>query len=43
MALTGVVLLAVTFTRVATGAETATTRVLRLNASDTTVEFLDPR
>ncbi len=42
MALTGVVLLAVTVAGVASGAETATTRVLRLNASDTAIEFLDP-
>lgn len=42
MALTGAVLLAVALTGVASGAENATTRVLRLNASDTAVEFLDP-
>jgi peptide/nickel transport system substrate-binding protein len=42
MALTGIVLLAAAATSVASGAENATSRVLRLNASDTNVEFLDP-
>ena len=42
MAMTGVVLLAAAFTGVASGGEAATSRVLRLNASDTAIEFLDP-
>ena len=42
MALTGVALLAAAFTGVASGGDAATSRVLRLNASDTAIEFLDP-
>jgi ABC-type transport system substrate-binding protein len=42
MAVTGLVLLTAAFTGVASGGEAASSRVLRLNASDTAVEFLDP-
>ncbi|MDH4346532.1 MAG: ABC transporter substrate-binding protein, partial [Thermoleophilia bacterium] len=42
MAAAGAALLVATFVPVALGGGQATTRTLRLNASDTTVEFLDP-